>query len=185
MIRTLLTQLITMGITGSLVILLILLLRLLLRRAPKILSYVLWAVALARLLVPISIEAPVSVIPVPVSGSNLAAQFSASATVVIPVAQTQAATVTQTVDHLPLLFGLWLIGAAVMALWGLVGSWRLERRLRCRMRLTGNVYLADHIASPFVRGCCGPRSTCPRILPRKNIPTSWPMNGITFAGSTM
>lgn len=170
MIRTLLTQLMTMGITGSLVILLILLLRLLLRRAPKIFSYVLWAVALARLLVPISIEAPVSVIPVPVSGSNLAAQFSASATVVIPVAQTQAATVTQTVDHLPLLFGLWLIGAAVMALWGLVGSWRLERRLRCRMRLTGNVYLADHIASPFVAGLLRPKIYLPSDLAEEEYP---------------
>jgi hypothetical protein len=41
------------------------LVRLLLKPAPKIYSYVLWSVVLLRLICPISLEAPVSLVPVP------------------------------------------------------------------------------------------------------------------------
>ena len=49
--------------SGTLVILAVLLLRLFLRKAPKICSYVLWAVVLFRLLCPVSFEAQWAVIP--------------------------------------------------------------------------------------------------------------------------
>ena len=53
-----------MSMTGSVVILLVMLARLILKRAPKIFSYVLWSVALFRLLCPVALTAPVSVLKV-------------------------------------------------------------------------------------------------------------------------
>ena len=50
-------------IVGIIVILFVLLARLLLRRAPKVFSYALWAVVLFRLLCPVTIESPVTVVP--------------------------------------------------------------------------------------------------------------------------
>ena len=56
-----------MSLTGSIVILLVCLARLLLKRAPKWISYVLWSVVLFRLLCPMAVASPVSLIPRPVS----------------------------------------------------------------------------------------------------------------------
>lgn len=52
-----------MSLTGSFVILVVLLARLALRRAPKIFSYALWAVALFRLLCPFAMESAFSLLP--------------------------------------------------------------------------------------------------------------------------
>ena len=60
-------RVLNMSLTGSIVIAVVLLARLLLRRAPKIYSYMLWAVVLFRLLCPISLSAGLSVLkPLPV-----------------------------------------------------------------------------------------------------------------------
>lgn len=53
-------RLLNMSLTGGIVILAVLGLRLMLRRAPKVISYSLWAVALLRLLCPVSFSLPVS-----------------------------------------------------------------------------------------------------------------------------
>ena len=63
MLDTLFTAVLDMTVKGSLVILVVLLARLLLRRAPKAVSYGLWIVVLLRLLCPVSIQLPVSVLP--------------------------------------------------------------------------------------------------------------------------
>lgn len=52
-----------MSFMGAVVIAVILVARLCLKRAPKVFSYALWAVALFRLLCPFSLESPVSAIP--------------------------------------------------------------------------------------------------------------------------
>lgn len=55
-------QVLNMSLTGSAVILCVMAVRLLLKRAPKIFSYALWAVVLFRLLCPVSLPSPVSVL---------------------------------------------------------------------------------------------------------------------------
>ena len=51
-----LPKLLNMSLTGSIAIVCVLLLRLLLKKAPKVISYALWAVVLFRLLCPISVS---------------------------------------------------------------------------------------------------------------------------------
>ena len=53
-----------MSMTGSIVILLVMLSRHILKPAPKIFSYALWAVVLFRLLCPVALTGPVSVLNV-------------------------------------------------------------------------------------------------------------------------
>ena len=55
-------RILNMSLTASVIICLVLLCRLLLKRAPKIYSYILWGVVIFRLLCPISLSAPVSVL---------------------------------------------------------------------------------------------------------------------------
>ena len=63
MLDTLFTTALDMSVKGTLVILFVLLARLMLRRAPKVISYGLWLVVLLRLLCPVSVQLPVSVLP--------------------------------------------------------------------------------------------------------------------------
>ena len=58
------SEILNMSMTASVVIGMVLLVRLGLKKAPKIYSYALWAVVLFRLLCPVSISAPVSVLEV-------------------------------------------------------------------------------------------------------------------------
>lgn len=56
-------DIVNMSITGSFAILIIILARLLLKKAPKVFSYALWFVAFFRLLVPVSFESVLSILP--------------------------------------------------------------------------------------------------------------------------
>ena len=49
--------------TGSIVILAVIAVRFFLKKAPKVISYALWAVVLFRLLCPVTLELPVSMMP--------------------------------------------------------------------------------------------------------------------------
>ena len=74
MMEKIFLQVINMSYIGSIVIVLILAARLLLAKTPKKYSYILWAVALIRLIVPISFESIMSLIPVnptPISNNIL------------------------------------------------------------------------------------------------------------------
>ena len=57
-----LPRILNMSMTASIILLFVLLCRFFLRRAPKKYSYLLWSVVLFRLLCPISISAPVSLL---------------------------------------------------------------------------------------------------------------------------
>jgi len=58
------SEVLNMSLTASLVIVFVLAARLLLKKAPKVYSYALWAVVLFRLLCPVSLSAPVSLLTI-------------------------------------------------------------------------------------------------------------------------
>ena len=60
-------EILNISLKASIVILIVLFIRYLLRNAPKIYSYALWIVVLYRLLCPVSIELPISLVPEKIS----------------------------------------------------------------------------------------------------------------------
>lgn len=58
-----LPDVLNLNLTASIVILFVICVRQFLKRAPKIFSYALWGIVLLRLLVPVSIESPMSFVP--------------------------------------------------------------------------------------------------------------------------
>ena len=195
MLDTLFMQILDMTKVASVVIAVVLLVRLLLRRAPKIFSYALWAVVLFRLLCPVSIEAPVSVVPEmepiaesytlaeqPISfqGASQAAQQAVGDALngglgvqhvytTTPNERGGTEVVSTTWWEVWVLFGqyLWLLGVGAMAVYGAVTYLLLRRRLIGVMRLRDNIYLADGIDSPFVMGIVRPRVYLPSSLPER------------------
>jgi len=64
MLEKVFLQIINMSYLGGMVILFLLPTRLILKKAPKRYSYLLWSIAFIRLTLPISLESPLSLIPV-------------------------------------------------------------------------------------------------------------------------
>lgn len=172
-------RVLNMSLTGSIVIAVVLLARLLLRRAPKIYSYMLWAVVLFRLLCPISLSAGLSVLkPLPVTTTQgLSTVTYRPVEPVIPAsgeigqedarpepAETvKAKTGAQTMT---LAAAVWLTVGGALAGCSLVQYIVLRRKLREAAPYRGEVYLSDSIATPFVMGVIAPKIYLPSDTPK-------------------
>ena len=177
---------------SSLVILAVIVARLLLKRAPKVISYALWAVVLLRLLVPVEIQSPVSMLPElkpttqsyaledePISfvGAGTAAYQAVGDVLNGGIDMQQVPTsrvddqgnveyVSADIGDVFLLFGAYVWGAGVIGLaaYSLISSLKLRRKLREAVRLEDGVYLAEGIDSPFVMGTLRPKIYLPQGL---------------------
>ncbi len=149
--------------------------RFLLRKAPKAFSYALWAVVLFRLLCPVSLEAPASILPVTKPPSErytlteTPTPLPDSGDAYQAVAGDRDVEVTEIPadpDYETMVlrfFGqyLWAPGMAVMAGYALVSYWKLKRKLLTASPLRDNIWLADGIPSPFVLGLIRPKIYLP------------------------
>lgn len=172
-------RVLNMSLTGSIVIAVVLLARLLLRRAPKIYSYMLWAVVLFRLLCPISLSAGLSVLkPLPVTTSQgLSTVTYRPVEPVIPAsgeigqedARPEPAETVKTetgAQAMTLAAAVWLTVGGALAGCSLVQYIVLRRKLREAAPYRGEVYLSDSIATPFVMGVIAPKIYLPSDTPK-------------------
>ena len=178
-----------MSLTASVIIVFVLLVRLLLKGAPKVFSYALWAVVLFRLLCPVSVTTGFSLLGLldtPVKETTpmtSAVEYvrpdivhAESPQVHLPVPGVSEAVnqafpqgqEQQAADPLEapvsIITSVWLTGVLVMVLYSAVSLLKLRRRLIGAMPLRDNVYLADHIGTPFVLGILRPKIYLPSSL---------------------
>ena len=172
-------RILNMSLTGSIVIAVVLLARLFLKRAPKIYSYALWAVVLFRLLCPLSITAGLSVLkPIPVTMRTTPGvssivyqpvQQALSRGGYVPAVQQQPVSDQESeqaeMTALQIAAYVWLTGASVMAIYSVVQYLTLRHRLVGAAPYREEIYLADHIATPFVLGVLRPRVYLPSETP--------------------
>lgn len=160
-------EVLNMSYAACFAICIVMLLRLVLQRAPKSFSYMLWSAVWFRLVCPVSFQSVWSLVPgkapfqaapaVSQAGGNLqAADGAAPFLTAVPKSAEQSG--------LSLFAGIWLLGIAALLLYGAVSLLALRRRLIGAVRLEGNVYLADHIPSPFVMGIFHPKIYLPSQL---------------------
>jgi len=195
MLDTIYLLIFDMSKIASIVILVVLLVRLCLKRAPKVFSYGLWALVLFRLLCPISIETPISLIP---DTKPTIQSYNLLNEPVTPLAAVDAAqqalgdvlnggigiqhvsTTNYDEDGSPhvistdwssvwILFTkfVWLGGMATLLLYSTISLIRVKRHLIGAARLRDNIFLADHIDSPFVMGLVRPKIYLPSSLSAK------------------
>ncbi|MBR4857629.1 MAG: hypothetical protein IKU08_00430 [Clostridia bacterium] len=176
-----------MSITGSYIIAAILLLRLLLKKAPKVFSYSLWAIAGLRLLCPFSFSSVISIF-------NLIAPPSAESSLVgatangyipqdisimlipevntgIPAADTVINTVlpsaqpTASVNPMQIILSVagavWGIGILAMCVYGIVSVIDVKKKIKFATKLRDNIFECDCIPSPFVFGIIKPKIYLP------------------------
>lgn len=183
---------------GSLVILVVILARLMLKRAPKVFSYVLWAVVLLRLLCPIALETPVSLVPevtpvaqdyslqgesISILGAGTAASRAVGDALNGGLGIQQVYTTQQEADGTPrivtgswwdiwILFGqyVWIAGVAGMHLHSLHSYGKLRKKLAVAVVLRDNIFIADDIQSPMVAGLLRPKIYLPGNLSEQEQP---------------
>lgn len=164
-----------MGIAAGWLIVAVVVLRVLLKRAPKRFRLLLWAVVGLRLVLPVSIESALSLVPsaqtlpegvmyaaAPELNTGIAALNDAiNPAFTAAFAPEPAASANPLQVLLPIASVIWLAGAAVMLLWALMSWLRLRRRVAEAVRLEGNMFESERVASPFVLGLIRPRIYLP------------------------
>ena len=164
-----------MGIAAGWLIVAVVVLRVILKRAPKRFRLLLWAVVGLRLVLPVSIESALSLVPsaqtlpegvmyaaAPELNTGIAALNDAINPAFTAVfAPEPAASANPLQVLLPAASVIWLAGAAAMLLWALVSWLRLRRRVADAVLLEGNVFESERVASPFVLGLIRPRIYLP------------------------
>lgn len=179
------STILNMSLTGSVVIVLVLAARFLLRKAPKMFSYALWAVVLFRLLCPVSLPSPLSLLglinaPVaensgPVSRVEYIPNVTESLqedsishhpeTQALPQPSETELPTDSTLDFGEIAAWVWLAGASSLCIVGLVRYFRFRKHLTGAYHLRQNLYLVDHIDTAFVLGLFRPKIYLPSGLP--------------------
>ena len=165
-LQNLFTAVLNMSVTGSIVILCVLAARLALKKAPRALSCVLWLVVLLRLLCPVSLTAPVSVLgfvdaPMAESGTVEYVSMPVQAPTetirvepgqMVPSAETVPAPAKAPIDWNLMASRVWIGGVAALSAYGMISYVNLKRKLRESVPLGKGIREADGIATPFVLG---------------------------------
>ena len=157
------------GITAGWIVLSLLLLRLFLRKIPKWVTCLLWGVVGLRLLIPVSLTSQYSLQP---SAEPIPADITTAS---VPQVQTGIPVVNNTVNpvleetsNLPeilrILAIIWVVGVAVMFLYGLISYLLLRRKVAVSVKLEKRIYACDYVTSPFVLGLFFPRIYLPSDL---------------------
>ena len=177
---TVFLSLLNMSAVAGLIILLILPVRFCLKKAPKVFSYLLWSVALFRLLCPFSFESPASVVPsttpIPPSAPvrNTFRIETSLPAIDVPVNDYlggryyEGVTVpTGTMEQVTTVCGvIWLAGMALLLCWSVLSCLRLWSKLRPAEPdpAEKGVFVMPGLETAFVLGVFRPRIYLPAGL---------------------
>ena len=168
----------TMTVAATVAAVVVMILRLPLKKAPRWITCALWLVVFLRMVCPVSLDLPVSLMPAQVT-SGAAAERVLPAPAPTPLEPTKAVTepplesskaveptepmapTPNGPDRYAVLTLIWAAGAAGMGLWAVASYLRLRRRVADGVLVTENVYETDRVDSPFVCGFFKPRIYLP------------------------
>ena len=163
-------QLVNLSMTAGWLVLAVLALRLLLRRAPKSVLCAMWGLVALRLLCPVSIESPLSLIPaaktlpetvLTTPQPEIYSGVAVIDRVVNPVlTNTLAAAPGESVNPAQVLAGvlpwIWLLGMVGMLGYALFTTLRLRRRVSTAVLREKGVKESEYVKTPFVLGLIHP-----------------------------
>ncbi len=146
----------------------VIVLRLLLKKAPRRVTCVLWALVALRLMLPVSIESPASMIP----ETTAVIQETVDTTLIHPEAapfdgfptEAQEGSIAteagrgQRASLLPL---VWCMGAALILCYLLFSYLRMRHLVAEAVPEAGNIWICDAVTAPFILGLLRPRIYLP------------------------
>ena len=173
--RTIFAALVRTSIWANWLVLAVILLRALLKKAPKRVICILWAVVAIRLLLPFSIESPVSLIPETTVAFQEAVDTSLIHVEAVPSDNRGSTALPEAaVDYRApkssavVLPEVWGISVAVMLGYLLFSYLRMRSLVREAVPEEGNIWVCDAVTSPFILGIFRPRIYLPSGLSENN-----------------
>ena len=171
-------RLLNMSITAGWLVFAVVLMRFLLKKAPRWITVALWSVVALRLILPFSLESSLSLVPsaqtVP---TDIVIQQSPAIdsgvpiinSVINPILSDSFAPIPgDSVNPLQVLTlvatAVWVAGMVAMLLYALISYLRIRRQVGEAALFRDNVWVCDHVATPFILGCFRPRIYLPSNL---------------------
>lgn len=168
-------KLLNMSIAAGWMILAVLLVRIIFRKMPKWISCLLWGIVAIRLVCPVLVESPISLVPatetfqtstyIPVMDSDLTIVENTINPILkdtFSYDESESISPIQVVTYAAGM--IWCIGMVLMLLYVVVSSLRIHRMVREAVCCKGNIYLCDAVKSPFILGLISPRIYLPSGL---------------------
>ncbi len=162
------------SIAASWMVLAVLALRLILKKVPKWTRVALWGLVAIRLLLPISVESALSLIPsaqtIPqevlrYEGTQLKEPAYLDVISNPIISGNVSIELRQTVDrvqiHMIDMTFIWLAGITILFLYTIISYWRLHRKVDTGVLYRGNVFQSENVSFPFVLGIIRPRIYLP------------------------
>lgn len=176
-------KLFNMSYQGGIVICFIILARYILHliKAPKRYAYYLWLIAFIRLSCPFSFESVLSILPQETEPVRTTIVYDQ-----VPEIHTGSTTINQIVNQiLPeatpmssinpmqvimlLVEMIWVVGIYIISIYSVISLIQLRRRLVGSVILRENIYITDHIETPFVMGIIKPHIYLPSKIGEKEM----------------
>ena len=178
-------RLLNISITAGWIVLVVVLLRFVFKKAPKWIRVALWGLVALRLILPVSIQSIMSVVPstetvrvesvgsvTPSGPSSVPAPPAGERIVIetgIPFVNSAVAPIAErtaehadTVTTVKTVAGwVWLAGAVAMLLYALISFLRLRHKVRASVPFEKGVYVCDEIRNPFILGLIRPKVYLP------------------------
>ena len=157
-------DIVNMSLVGSFAIIITMIARLCLKKAPKIFSYILWAVAFSRLIIPFSFESFFSILPfnaTPLSTDMLYIEtpyvetgVKAIDNALNPIVSSAVLDNTFNVYQVTIFVGkvIWYSGVLILLIYSIVSYIRIKRVLDNSVHLRDNIFFSEKIKIPFVAG---------------------------------
>lgn len=151
-------KILNMSIASSFLILPVIILRLVFKKAPKWIRCVMWSMVGAKLIVPFSFESKLSLIP----NAQKLSDTSQSSTSYISSNAVQASSLTpatqsNNADILSIVGIMWIIGVVAMLIYMILSFLKIRKTTRESIHIGDNIWICDHIRSPFVLGFINPK----------------------------
>ncbi len=156
------------SITASWLILAVILLRFILKKTPKWIAVLLWGIVALQLVIPFSFESALSLIPSAktFNAHNIPYETPAVNRSFHPVfGETFAPDPEDSVNSfyvctfiIPL---IWITGIAAMLLYAVINYVRVRHSVAERVPYKENIFLCDHVKSPFILGLVRPKIYLP------------------------
>lgn len=156
-------KILNMSIVASWLIIAIIILRFVLQNSPKWIRCVMWLMVAIRLIIPFSFESNLSLVPnaqsldsTSYSSTSYIDSDGVDNAVGEVIADINKSAEAPT-DILSIISLVWVIGVALMLGYMLLSYVRIYVKVRERVKLKDNIWLCDHIESPFVLGVFKPQ----------------------------
>jgi len=171
-----------MSLTASYVILFVMVVRLLLKKAPKVISYILWSVVGFRLIIPFSFESMFSLMP----------RFANAALIPSDIIYQQNPRINSGIKAIDSFVNnslpspaidasanplqiyveigayIWILGITALLVYTFLSALLLKRQLKSAQLIEKNIFEAKNIKTPFVFGLISPKIYLPAGLSKED-----------------